>query len=605
VSRFRTAAAVLLLLSAAADGRAQNVFDFITITANGRTLPPAPGRALEVDIDSAIAINWRTPQLLAAVAQREGVIPGDSPLLVRLQLLSTAVGAFIETQEKFIALRAVSTALLAAQNANNQAEVARLTAAFRTAVQEYSAVENRGLAPIGRFRTTDPQLYAALEAAIKDDAATVRVLQDYLRRASDELAQKLTADRALQVLVSANLVDSGGRTMPLHLDGYDAIGTGDPVPFARFQLQLDDRTVREFEAAKAFVPLVTNGAARIRASIAELQTALERLPDTLKSNDLAARLEKLATDLSATGRAELLPFVNDIRQIIDAVTALRMLPALVQSGAITDPMAITQIASRLTDAIRIVDKLTNDVPARAQALAASLQAQLAQATPELQREAKDTLDLVVSTLTQGPNLKSLVDELRKIAAAVGLTGDVAQAADATSRQARDVAPGRSLDTSLDLATIIGERHPGDIVNLTATVRRGAGGDVVTIFQGRQSIRIEKYGWYSETRGALLFVQPAETLARNVSFQPAPAIGYYWRYGAKNKPGLNHELALGIGATLTLLDFDDEHDMEIGVAVGVTFLHDLFWAGAGRNLQAQKNYYYLGINPLALTGLFRR
>jgi hypothetical protein len=203
-------------------------------------------------------------------------------------------------------------------------------------------------------------------------------------------------------------------------------------------------------------------------------------------------------------------------------------------------------------------------------------------------------------------LGTLKSQLQEASHALGLTGQVADSAATLSTRARVVDAGVSFDTHLDLTTIAAERHPGDLIYIQAAVRRAdpGGANAQTIFEGRRTFRLEKYGWYAQTRGALLFVQPTQA-TRNIRFQPVPAVGYYWHYGFRNKPALNHELSPSIGFSLTLLDFDDQHDFELGVGIGATFFRDIFHLGGGRNLQAGRTYYYMGVNPLAITGLFRK
>lgn len=602
----KTASIVLAsALATAGQAPAEDLLTYVKISTHGPALEPGTDQQIEVDIDSAIDVRWRLEELFTAVAQREGMAT-SSPLLVRLKSLSTGVSAFLIAQERLLDFRNKGRALAAAIG---KPEESAAREALQRASNDFS---NAGLKAIDGIKPSDPELYSALNAAFGkggDYADVAQVLQEFLKRASDDLAGRLTADHALQVLMTATLVDSSGRATALHLDGYDSISTGDPVPFARFQMQLDQRTQQEFAAAEALAPVVKdalNGKLgdTLKASLAELEVSIRTVPDQLKSSALAASLEALATKLVATGKTQLQPLADDVRQLKALLTSLSQ-PIALANGDPGDPSGLITIAGRISDAVKVIQRIVDEAP-RVQLLVTTATQQVQQSAPELVDSARATLTEVSTTLlTQSPHLSELIEQLRNIADALGLTRDVGREVDATSRHARDVKPGSSLDTSLDLLTVKGERHPGDTVTLSATVRRGTGTDAVTLLQGRQLIRVEKYGWYSETRGALLFVQPAGTLTRNISFQPAPAIGYYWHYGARNRPALNHELALGIGATLTILDFDDEHDMEVGVGMGVTLLHDLFWAGAGRNLQARKNYYYVGINPLALVGLLRR
>ena len=55
--------------------------------------------------------------------------------------------------------------------------------------------------------------------------------------------------------------------------------------------------------------------------------------------------------------------------------------------------------------------------------------------------------------------------------------------------------------------------------------------------------------------------------------------------------------LGMGVNLSLLDFEADQKVEIGLGVVVSFPDDLFHIGAGRNLTVNHDtgYYFLGIN----------
>ena len=48
-----------------------------------------------------------------------------------------------------------------------------------------------------------------------------------------------------------------------------------------------------------------------------------------------------------------------------------------------------------------------------------------------------------------------------------------------------------------------------------------------------------------------------------------------------------------------LDFDDSDSLELGIALGVVLFKHIFHMGYGRNLQAEADCFYVGINPLAL------
>jgi hypothetical protein len=72
------------------------------------------------------------------------------------------------------------------------------------------------------------------------------------------------------------------------------------------------------------------------------------------------------------------------------------------------------------------------------------------------------------------------------------------------------------------------------------------------------------------------------------------VSYTFKRVQAERSLLNH---LGLGANLSLLDFDPKQKIEIGVGLVVTFPDDLFQLGLGKNLTVDKDsgYYFLGVN----------
>jgi hypothetical protein len=338
--------------------------------------------------------------------------------------------------------------------------------------------------------------------------------------------------------------------------------------------------------------------------LTQIATTLQTLPDIVKSSQLASDVDKLVADLSTDTRAELASLkdtVSQIRNAVQSISELRNFPTTVTLDSL--PLVADRLLGTAAHIQTIAglsnwaETLPNLIPERLRATETQL---LADAT---------ALANTLRTALTAPALTFLNDvkaQLQELSRQVGLTGQLSDSAHTFSARARVVDAGVSFDTRLDLTTIAAERHPGNLVYIQTAVRRSDPGGLnpQTLFEGRRTFRLEKYGWYSETRGALLFVQPT-TATRNISFQPVPAVGYYWHHGRRNKPGWNHELAPAFGFSLALLDFDDAHDFELGIGVGATVFRDIFSLGAGRNLQARRSYYYVGINPLAIVGLFRQ
>ena len=83
--------------------------------------------------------------------------------------------------------------------------------------------------------------------------------------------------------------------------------------------------------------------------------------------------------------------------------------------------------------------------------------------------------------------------------------------------------------------------------------------------------------HDSVRGGLLFVQPRSKIDRDISYQPVPALGYYWRSGIHGHPTWN-AISPSFGFTMALLDFSDSNSTEIGFAGGISIFRDLAWVG---------------------------
>jgi hypothetical protein len=72
------------------------------------------------------------------------------------------------------------------------------------------------------------------------------------------------------------------------------------------------------------------------------------------------------------------------------------------------------------------------------------------------------------------------------------------------------------------------------------------------------------------------------------------ISYAMKYVQAEKNLLNY---LGVGPNISLLDFESDQKVEIGLGVVITFPDDLFQIGFGKNLTVKRDsgYYFVGIN----------
>lgn len=398
-------------------------------------------------------------------------------------------------------------------------------------------------------------------------------------------------------MVSADLVDAGGHAHPLHLPGYDAISEGSPHSFGRFQLIPDERAEREAHAAAAWAPLAN---AAFQGQLrAELKARLDRIRALLHDRGAAleAGLRAAENHLRDATGAEAVAFTQELEGL--RVQARPLLEGLGDPPATLDQVP-TWIAG-LQQQLAALQANVRGLPARLKEAVARIDRVLLAESATLRAQLKGDLEPLVSawdgleswwkTQVQAP-----LDALAADASPVGTLGEEAEAA---TRQARDLMGG-SLDTSLDLVRARVPAYPGDEVHLMATLsrKRVADGAWEEVASDRQALAVEKYGFYTETRGGLLFVQPRTAGTREGSFMAVPALLFQARWGFEGAaPWVNQGVIPGLGLSFSLLDLDDKKDTELGVALNLSFFKNLLWIGYGRDLQAKANYAYLGLNPL--------
>lgn len=585
----------------------------VTFKSGDAVLQTTGRDAVELEIDSLLKIELDREALFHDVAALSGA-SGGSELLARIQFLERAIPPVVLAQQKLIETR-VAAAELSAEEMKlqdrsapaAQARLQALTARLESLNSNLSTAVLSALVPLRNFRTSDPELYKNLNNAVlgKDYTRLAEVLRDRIQQLDQDLVRAIAEGPKVGVLVTATLVDSTGKQTALHLEGYDTIAVGNPTPFPRFRLAPDERTRTELDAATKLAPLVNTlineRDSAFQQAVDELKATLKSLPEKLGLDEQIQSLEELAKSLEDSGEQALQPFAERVRSIKDHLASI--------SGAqIPDSTNIVEVVEAIQGLTDDLLNLREELPATIAQLQAELITALGTTLPEIATQAKKTLgDLRSGLLANSKALRTFRDQITDAIKALRVTGELANAAEAATRRAKELNVGVPLDTSLDLQTVAAERHPGDLLHVGVQVEHieQAGGKSTPLIQGRQTFRLEKYGWWAETRGALLLVDPRGEIERDVAYQPVPGLGYHWHYGFKGRPFLNHDLAFGLGLSLALLDFQDKDDFELGIAASATILRDIFWVGYGRNLQAKSNFFYVGVNPLTLAELFRR
>lgn len=582
-------------------------------TSSGELLVGSSSRTYELSIDDAVRVNVDEKALTDEFGAASATAGSASPLRGRIELLERTVKALFEAQERLIAAK---TATLSLRYARGTGAEPAAQAAAKQANNEFADVAEAVLQPLSDALDSDPELKASLEAAImeavqEDYGKMAGVVKVQLERMGADLAHRAESGRPLEVYLEAWITDGALRGKRVHLDGYDDVLTGEPVPFPRFQIALDERTKEDLAAAERLSTTI-NGVIsgsfqnEIKNSLKAIGNAVRGLAKTIKSDVLGAELAELTRAVVAARDDSLGPVINDLVSVRDLLSGFQSFPA---ADDLHRPDRLLMLANELSSKVTQLQALANDAPKKLENLGRSLE--------RLARERPDLINkkIVASVLTAKTDLESelaplreVLTQLRAVARSIGIASDVATAVDTATSKPRELGVGVSLDTHFDLQTIKEwQRRPGDQVSVTLKIMPKGEDPAKTpaLAFARQKFRLEAYGPYLESRAGVLFVDSREASIAKRSFETVPGATFHLKYGFKNRPFLNEWIAPGLGFSLSMLDFDNNKSLEIGIAGSVTLIRDLFWVGYGRNLQAQADYFFVGINPIALGGLFRQ
>ena len=133
---------------------------------------------------------------------------------------------------------------------------------------------------------------AANQAVLDDYQALANSIGEFLEPELEELSDQLAASvgegRTIRVYMSA-WMSSSGATRRLHLDGYDDLETGEPIPFPRFQVAMAERTKRELESAQQFQAIVESPEV-LKAELEAAARAVRDMATSLPQTDQDGRL---------------------------------------------------------------------------------------------------------------------------------------------------------------------------------------------------------------------------------------------------------------------------------------------------------------------------
>jgi len=611
--KHRTAAIVLACVACSAP--AQDVLPYVSfLSGNGQKLVGNPDKTYEVDIDSMLAVTWDRDALLASIAKTTGFTAPDDKVSQRIDVLKVGVDQILEAQEQEIAISGLTVQQVIAVKNNDTRTLSVLSKSISEARTKVSSIGIKALTAIKPLEFRDPTFYKELKPAF-DIAVTegdyqpmAQALATNLRATADELARRAREGNGVEVYMEAKVVDPAGRATRVHLDGYDSLALGNPTPFARFQTVVDERTQRDLMAAQNmtnFVNQFMNGSfqAQVRETMRDLRSGIDDLKKSLNLDSLKANLTDIVNKLAASEELGIVETRTEARSLLEFVEALDQTPTLSADSDMGKLMELTTILN--TKSRKLMAGL-RDFPSKLRSFSENFR-MLAINKPELfNTEVATQIDASSNGfMTHLTYFNQVIRQFESVSHSLDLGVGVAEGA-------KDLTPKTftyeaSLDTKIELKNTGVARHPGDllVVDVTVMSKEPNSEEKKVLARGRQSFRMETYGMYLETRGALLLVEPQSQIQRNVSYQPTVGLGYHWKYGMKNNRFWNHDLSLGLGFSVALLDFTDDQPIEIGLALSATFFRDMLWVGYGRNLQAKADYFYIGLNLSELFRFLRR
>jgi len=565
---------------------------------------------MELEFPGRLEIKWDRDGLLQELAQ--GVASTDPRLIERINKLGEIVSKVLEIQTWFIRVKTVAIQLETARAAKNTVQVNALDATFIAVNDTFGKTGEAALKALQQSMQADPELNLALrnpvnEALLQgvDYTPVAHAVADYLQQQHEALAEQIGVSVEQLVFMRAYLMSQQGR-IRLHLDGYDNIPEGQPLPESqifdqRAQLELKSAT-KLGEAVKdvvsdQFVP-------EVKKAFEQLQASLRELSQILQTEVLDAQLESLINDLQLAADQALGPLIRSLKETHKLLISLRNLPKVDDAPSLEQ---IVAVLNSVSGRVNLIGKALQQLPDSLQSYIVQAEKLLREKPEVIQEETVNKFKEAAQAFLKNENIASM----KKIYANLRDIVKALQAAEGIAGAVVDEKPHRiqeSLDTALNvLATDLVEMHVGDVIQIevevVSTPANAAGGTVDRHLE-RQNFRLQKYGLYREARGGLIFVDPRAKIKREIEFTPVPALSINWLLGIKNFYLWNRLLAPSFGVSFALLDFDDAKEIENGLAVNASLFRNFAWVGYGRNLQVKADYFYLGFNLHGLANLLR-
>jgi flagellar biosynthesis/type III secretory pathway chaperone len=458
-----------------------------------------------------------------------------------------------------------------------------------------------------------------------DYEGIARQLDVELRSLNRAVETLLDADAGrLGVEVRAYLVKKDGLPVPLPLPNYNSEAIGPSLRFRRIQTALSQQereAYQEYEKLAEEIKQAKHAGEAVRLT---LERSMPKLSDEIQKivqdlltqlQQVNASLDSLLTALQTPPSADFLeklplevrtPFkdlVENLLELKKELAALKQLQGEVVEGLpkMTPLQAHDAIAKLIETGRGVLNpkkwtkrqELMNKFFLAVQDNQAKLDATLRATSPLKEALAtRASLESLVNAVTAAA---LRVHELFK---AFGAAPVLAQWPEPVNQQRRSGTA--ELDTSVDLTTIKGGREEDEV--LIVSYRLYVDDKLTAEREDRFVIRA--FGWRGEAFAGLAFHAKHQEDGLS-TWKPSASIGWYVTYrrwpDATSNRGASSIDYVGVGVSVLSLDFDDEREIELGIAGGLSLFNNFAQVGYGANLSVDndRGFFFFSIRPLQL------
>lgn len=621
-----------------------------------------------VDVDSTILVKVDKQALLA---QFKGAGLGTSESPDALGARKQKVVAALDEYAIYLRAGAELGAAFAEFRLARESGVDRSAQRARFAAARKAANDAEGafMTKLGELWPEGTPEEGEIRAILEVNSRDMTGMREFLQRQIDRLdrefaaAQATAKARTVSLRLEAVLERDDADPEGVHLEGYDDLKAGKLRYADRTGLAMSEEDVKKLAEMMQAATELSAAANRVLQGEAEFAAAFASLDGRIAGaiGQRLAELDRLAKLFEAgaitkrfdDGRAAFAALAGDVTTIArDAAEGLRISAANAPDALLTRIVAAN--LAPLHDALEIVDEVrdlpeawrtvtpatlpgllarTTGLARRVRGLAAKVEPLLKSLEPILAEAAKQHFDewrglgaaalAELETTWRDSEAKRFVTELvadvRAVRDALEFFGELAGVANTprpsgTIRvpEARAVSLERVTDTFLPLPRTT--RRPGDFVTIRSTLlRHDAAGAEQPLQDSIASFKVERFGWHADLEPAVTLVKPDHLSGGSDRLNFAPMIGWMHRY----LPYPEDEDWLGLrtlkpafGVHATFLNFDPDHELEIGLGGTLSFFDGILMGGVGYNLMAEDRgegdvYYFVGSSLIPLlqaTGL---